>query len=131
MIELVMENEGNLDVFTDLLAERMAIIFSNYKAGDDNEISGEPCFDEVSNFDGPMSMLSNFNWAMGDAIVEPDVPDDTLIIGPAAINVDDCGDEFCTGCNEVWYAGEPSDTFFQCTDFTQYKYSNQCKSNRD
>lgn len=124
------ENEGSLDVFSELLAERMAIVFSNYKAGDDNEISGEPCFDDVS-FSGPMSMLSNFAWATGDAVVEPPIPDDTLIVGPAAMNVDDCGDEFCTGCNEVWYAGDPDDTFFQCTDFTQYKYSNKCGRRRN
>ena len=129
-IELIQENEGNLDVFADLLRENMAIIFSNYKAGDDNDISGEPCFTEVS-FDGPMSMMSNFSWSMNDALVEPDVPDDTLIIDGPAENVDDCGEEFCTGCSIAYYAGDPSDVFYQCTDYTSYKYNNMCGSNRD
>jgi len=65
-----------------------------------------------------------------DSIAEDEPTGDEVIGGPA-LNVDDCGDEFCTACSIAWTDDAPMDTYNVCTDYTSYKYNNICKSNKN
>ena len=129
MITMVQDDQTIIGQLTDKVYYNMQMVMSNFDAGEDNEISGRVCRG-VGMDHG--TKMSNFTWVTGDSIADDDdETDGDMVIGEVALNVDDCGDEWCTGCNVAWYSNEPMDTFNVCTDYTHYKWGNLCKPNRD
>lgn len=89
MIELVQEDEDYLRSLGPKLDQKMAVVFSNFYAGEDNAISGDMCPPETVSYSGPVSHMSNFAFASNNSFVEEDPVDDTIVFGDVCLNVDD------------------------------------------
>jgi len=124
MVVLVQDDEDYLYVLSDLLKSKMAMVLSNYDAGIENEINDGQCTSTCGEY---KSKMSNFKFTEGDSIFVPE-PEDEMVVGELAENIDDCDDSFCSQCNVAWWAGDEDNTFNTCTDYTRYKYTNVCSS---
>lgn len=108
------------------------MVMSNFDAGVSNHISGSECTDVSGDY---KSKFSNFKWTVHDSLVGNDTdtdpqpqPDEELVIGNVAESLDECDDPYCSACHESWYESDPTEIFPTCTDYTEYKYTHQCRA---
>jgi len=100
----------------------MALVVSNFDVGETIDVTDGQC--PTNSVCGTYTTtLSNFQWTSDDAIEE-----DRLVIGVVADKIDRCDDPLCTACHETYWTSDPSQIEYQCTDYTRYKYSNQCNN---
>ena len=124
MITFIQDDEDYLYVLTEKLNSKMAMVVSNFNAGVNNDMSDGQCTNTCGEY---KSKLSNLKFTSNDSIYEPEELDE-LIIGDVAANIDDCDDSFCSACHRAWWAGDEANSFYTCTDYTRYRYTNKCSS---
>jgi len=108
----------------------MAVVVSNFDAGIDNTISRQVCPAPSGEYH---TKFSNFRWTIDDSNEgEADDGEETsdIVIGEVAESLDDCGDSSCSACHLAWPADNEDEQFFMCTDYTSYKYLNNCEGTR-
>lgn len=129
-VVLIQDDATYLNSLSSKLNFNMAVSISNYEVGQVNDIS-DTCAVQA----GSSSVtMDNWSFTSFDSIAEDEEvgpgPNELVIEGVAA-NVDDCGDEWCTGCSIAHWSHFPADKVNICTDYTTYKYTNICPSNWD
>lgn len=120
-----MDDLDYLSAIQDKLQYRMPVVMANFNAGSNNDLSGE-CT-AVSNHEGN-AIMSNMRWTSKDALDNENTDDGEgeLVIGDVAESLEACGDDSCSACHKAHWSNAPTTEFYTCTDYTQYKYSNQC-----
>lgn len=122
-IELDHLDASVLASLSDTLRSDMALVVSNFDIGTTTiDVTDGQC-PKNSVCGMHTTTFSNFQWTSYDAIEE-----DKLMIGDVADKIDRCDDPLCTACHETFWLSEPSEIAYQCTDYTRYKYSNQCNN---
>jgi hypothetical protein len=117
---------------------QMAMGISTYHVGLDNDISNQQCSDKCSALN-TKTVISNVKWTEDDAFMdnndnnnENDDDEDEdmgeVIVGGAApaLNSGYCGED-CSQCMEHFYENMPTDIWYECVDWTVYKFGNECK----
>ena len=127
-----------MDPFSFKLKEKMmALGISSYHVGLDNDLSSQTCTSECSEMD-TMTVISNVRWTTGDAYAD-DTDDsgndggtgDIVVGGPApALNSGNCGDD-CAQCMEHYVDTDPTNMWYECVDWTIYRFGNKCGNNAD
>jgi len=117
------DDPAYMEAFTQLLYFDSAVAVSNWNAGTTNDLGGS-CGSATT---ASSVKISNWFFTNNDSIyVEPVEP--TVVIEGPADNVDDCGESVCAGCSRAHWSNTPSTTYLTCTDYTTYRYTNQCTS---
>lgn len=139
-IDIVMEKDCG-DYLVGLnspISQGMSVVFSSWKDATRNEgFELERGQDSSPTCDQSTSWISNFTMNQYDAKEDPsdggdgDDGDGELIIGRVADSIDMCIEEDCTACHMGSYSNAADREFPVCTDFTSYKYSNQCGGRQD
>lgn len=116
----------------------MAMGISTYHVGLDNDISNQQCSDKCSS--NTKTVISNIKWTEDDAFMDPNDDDkngdddeqdmgEVIVGGPApALNSGYCEDD-CSQCMEHFYENAPADMWYECVDWTVYKFGNVCNKN--
>ena len=118
----------------------MAMSISTYHVGLENDISNQMCTDKCSAMN-TKTVVSNVKWTEDDAFMDNDTDDNNndndddqdmgeVIVGAAApaLNSGMCGED-CSQCMEHFYENMPSDIWYECVDWTIYKFGNVCNKN--
>ena len=129
-ISIVQDNVEIMKAIRDKLQYRMPVVMANFNAGDVNDISG------VCDHDGEHGDVnfSALKWTSNDSIDNTEDGSDgtdgdgEFIVEEVATSLDMCQDEFCSACHMAHWSNNPSNRFPTCTDWTLYKFSNQCGS---
>lgn len=130
-ISVVQDDANILSAIQDKLRYRMAVVMTNFNAGETNDISG------VCDHGGEHGDVnfSGMKWTSYDSIDNTEDGSDgtdgdsgELIVDEVASSLDMCSDDFCSACHMAHYSNNPNNSFPTCTDYTFYKFSNQCGS---
>jgi len=131
-ISIVQDNVEIMKAIRDKLQYRMPVVMANFNAGDVNDISG------VCDHDGEHGDVnfSALKWTSNDSIDNTEDGSDgtdgdgEFIVEEVATSLDMCQDDFCSACHMAHWSNNPSNRFPTCTDWTLYKFTNQC-GNKD
>jgi len=117
-----------LDALKPPVASGMGLILSSWDNRDGSEqIEGWFGQELSDTCDSSVAQIRNFTVNKDDSNEEEGIP----IIGDVAPKLDDCRIDSCTACNEAWYSNDPTDTFYQCTGYSRFKYTIQCNNRRN
>merc|ERR1711879_512814 len=125
-----MDDPDYLSAIQDKLQFRMPVVMANFEAGSNNDLSGE-C--PGVNHSHGNAVMSNMRWTSKDALDNENNSDEEgeLVIGDVAESLEQCGDDSCSACHKAHWSNAPSNEFYTCTDYTQYKYSNLCTARQN
>jgi hypothetical protein len=125
-----------MDPLSFKLQKMMAMGISTYHLGLTNDVSSQTCTAECSNLD-TKSVISNVRWTTDDAFADDtdnnndNATGDIVVGGPApALNSGICGND-CSQCMEHFVDTDPTNTWYECVDWTIYRFGNKCKDNHD
>ena len=118
----------------------MAMGISTYHVGLDNDISNQQCADKCSAMN-TKTVISNVKWTEDDSFMDNNDDNnndndgdqdmgEVIVGGPApTLNSGKC-DEDCSMCMEHFYENMPSDIWYECVDWTVYKFGNVCNKDK-